>query len=77
MRCLKLWEWNSLDRIIIISSHIAIGSYEMEDIYLILNIDDGKYNYVFKIENNALIIDADKSSKIPSFANINDGAVFR
>jgi len=49
----------------------------MEDIYLILNIDDGKYNYVFKIENNALIIDADKSSKIPSFANINDGAVFR
>ncbi|MPN15660.1 hypothetical protein SDC9_162994 [bioreactor metagenome] len=60
-----------------LSSYIAIGSYEVYDGNLILKTDHDKYRYVFKIKDNALIFNAKQSSKIPSFANVPDGAIFK
>ena len=60
-----------------LSSYIAIGLYEVDDGYLFLKTDDGAYEYVFKIEKGTLIFDAEKSSAIPSHANVPDGAVFK
>lgn len=59
-----------------LSSYLPRGSYEFNDGYLYLKTDDGKYEYVFQREDNALIFNAEKSSPIPSFANVPDGAVF-
>jgi hypothetical protein len=59
-----------------LSSYIAIGSYEVDDDNLILKTDDGKYKYIFKIKDNALIFNAKESSQIPSFANVPDGTIF-
>ena len=59
-----------------LSSYYAIGSYEIDDGSLILKTDDGKYKYVFKIEDNTLIFNEKESSEIPSYANVPDGAVF-
>ncbi len=60
-----------------LSSYVPTGSYEVADGKLILNTNDGKYKYVFKIKSNELIFDAKESSEIPSYANVPDGAVFR
>lgn len=60
----------------VLSSYIAIGSYEVDDDNLILRTDDGEYKYVFKIKDDILIFDEKESSKIPSFANVSDGAIF-
>ncbi|AUG56118.1 hypothetical protein [Acetivibrio saccincola] len=60
-----------------LSSYIAIGSYEVNDDNLILKTDDGKFKYVFKIKDDQLIFNAAESSKIPSYANVPDGAIFK
>ena len=60
-----------------LSSYIAIGTYEVDDDNLILKTNDGKYKYVFKIEDNTLIFNATESSEIPSFANVPDGTIFK
>jgi len=60
-----------------LSSYIAIGSYEVDDDNLILKTDDGKYKYIFKIEDNTLIFNAKESSEIPPFANVPNGAIFK
>lgn len=59
-----------------LSSYLAIGTYEIENNNLILKTKDGLYKYVFKIEDDSLIFDANESSELPSYANIPDGAVF-
>jgi len=59
-----------------LSSYIAMGSYEVHDGSLILKTDDGKYKYVFKIEDGNLIFNAAESSELPSYANVPDGAIF-
>ncbi|WP_265445876.1 hypothetical protein [Acetivibrio straminisolvens] len=61
----------------VLSSYIAIGSYEVDDGNLILKTDDGKYKYVFKIKGDNLIFNATESSEIPTFANVPDGAIFK
>lgn len=58
------------------SSYIAMGTYEIFNDNLILKTDDGKYKYVFEIKDTSLIFKAKESSKIPSFANVPDGAIF-
>lgn len=60
-----------------LSSYIAIGSYEVDYDNLVFKTDDGKYKYVFKIKDNNLIFSATESSEIPSFANVPDGAIFK
>ncbi|CRZ35444.1 hypothetical protein DFR55_14817 [Herbinix hemicellulosilytica] len=59
-----------------LSSYIAIGTYEIDDSNIILKTDDGLYKYVFKIEDGALIFNANESSSIPSYAEVPDGAIF-
>jgi len=59
-----------------LSSYLAIGSYEENDGNLILNTDDGKFKYVFKIKERTLVFKAKESSEMPSFANVPDGAIF-
>lgn len=61
----------------VLSSYVPQGSYEGNDGYLFLKTDDGGYEYVFKIEDDALVFDGEQSSSIPSFSNIPDGAVFK
>lgn len=59
-----------------LSSHIPMGTYEIDNDKLILKTDDGKEEYVFKIDNGTLIFVEKDSSKLPSYANIPDGAMF-
>lgn len=60
----------------VLSSYIAIGSYEVDDGSLILKTDDSEYIYVFIIKDGALVFNAKESSEIPPFANVPDGAIF-
>lgn len=60
-----------------LSSYIGLGSYEIDKDELILKTDDGKNQYIFSIKDETLVFNAEKSSEIPSFANIPNGAVFR
>lgn len=60
----------------VLSSYIAVGNYEVKDGRLILETSDRKYKYVFKADNGKLILEVEKSSEFPSYANIPDGAVF-
>lgn len=61
----------------VLSSYIAVGSYEVDDCNLLLKTDDEEYMYVFKIRDDTLVFDAIESSEIPSFANVPDRAVFK
>jgi hypothetical protein len=59
-----------------LSSYLAIGTFETDNNNLILKTDDGLYEYVFKIEGDSLIFNANESSELPSYANVPDGGVF-
>lgn len=59
-----------------LSSEITKGTYEIDGDKLILKTDNGQKQYVFKIDNDTLIFNANESSKLPDYANIPDGAVF-
>jgi hypothetical protein len=61
----------------LLSSYIAMGSYEIDGDGLLLQTDDGQYKYVFKIKDNTLIFNAKDSSEIPPFDNVPDGATFK
>lgn len=67
------------------SSYMCVGTYDMSDEKLVLETDDGVYTYVFKVDGDNLIFDAENSSPLPKFkaaANLEaispvpDGAVF-
>ena len=60
-----------------LSSYRPIGTYEVDGEYLFLKTDDEKYEYVFVIKEDTLIFDDEKSSELPSYANMPDGAVFK
>ncbi|HEY5562385.1 MAG TPA: hypothetical protein VIK72_11640 [Clostridiaceae bacterium] len=60
-----------------LSSYIGFGSYKIDNNNLILKTDDNKYKYVFEMKNDTLIFNSEKSSAIPSFANMPNGAVFK
>lgn len=60
-----------------LSSYIPIGSYEVDNGILTLKTEDGKYKYVFEIKDNTLIFKAPESSKIPSYAHVADGSIFK
>ena len=59
-----------------LSSYLPAGSCEVNSEYLFLKTDDEEYEYVFKMKGDTLIFDAEKSSALPSFTDIPDGAVF-
>ena len=62
-----------------VSSYLGIGTYTIEDDFLVLNTSDGVYTYTFKIEGedmDRLIFWADKSSESIHQGNFEDGAVF-
>ena len=47
----------------VLSSYIAIGSYEVDDGSLILKTDDSEYIYVFIIKDGALVFNAKNHQK--------------
>ncbi len=51
----------------VLSSYIAIGTYELDNDTLTLRTGDGKYTYIFTYNNPFLIFDGLKSSKIPEY----------
>ena len=55
------------------SSYLPMGTYEITDNQLILKADDNKY--VFGIDGDAIIFNAQSSSKIP-FGEVLDGSIF-
>lgn len=55
----------------------ATEQYSPIRAYVMQELDDGKYKYVFKIKDSTLIFNAKKSSEIPSFANVPHGAIFK
>ena len=61
----------------VLSSYIAVGTYEVNGDKLVLKTDDDKYKYVFRVEDGSLIFCAEESSEIPSYAYVPDGAVFK
>lgn len=61
-----------------LSSYIALGSYEVDDdSNLILKTEDGKFRYVFKINEKTLIFNSKESAAMPSYVNIPDGSIFK
>jgi len=61
------------------SSYSGIGTYTIEDDFLILNTSDGNYTYTFRIEGDdmdRLIFLAEKSSEYLHLGKFEDGAVF-
>lgn len=58
------------------SSYIGTGNYSLKNNVLILNTNDGKYTYVFDVDNNKLVFDAENSSDMLGFSDIKDGSVF-
>ena len=61
-----------------LSSYFPNGTYEVDDNHLILIPDDELHNkYVFEIVKETLVFDAEKSSEIPSFADVPNGSVFK
>lgn len=59
-----------------LSSYVGNGKYTVKDDVLTLTTDDGKYHYVFKMEDGTLIFDAEKSSEELWFGQFSDGSVF-
>ncbi len=59
-----------------LSSYLGVGRYESKDNALVLFTDDGQNHYTFRKESGKLIYDAERSSEIPSYCDISDGAVF-
>jgi len=61
-----------------LSSYLPRGSYEISDEYVVLKTDDEPgYEYVFKIKGETLVFDSEKSSEMPSFANVPNEAIFK
>ncbi len=60
-----------------LSSYLGHGTYEISDNRMILKTDDGNYQYVFEMVDDALVFDADNSSSQTWFSGIYDGAVFK
>lgn len=66
----------------VLSSYLANGTYTIEDQQLILKTDDGKYQYIFEIEDDdTLLFVKDKSSDVSLIQKdigvaITDGARF-
>lgn len=63
-----------------VSSYLGVGTYTIYDDILVLNTDDGKYRYTFRIDGeniDRLIFDAEASSENIHFGDFEDGAVFR
>jgi len=59
-----------------LSSYLPIGMYKINENYLIMDTDDGKYHYTFEIsEDGALIFKKEDSSAV-SLGEIKDGSVF-
>lgn len=59
-----------------LSSYIGHGKYTVKDDVLTLKTDDGKYHYVFKMEDGTLIFDAEQSSEEVWLGGFSDGSVF-
>lgn len=60
-----------------LSSYIASGTYEMNGDHLLLKTDDGRYQYLFVIQDKAIVYDAKNSSSLPWYVDIPDGAIFK
>lgn len=70
----------------VLSSYIAIGTYELTDKTLTIKTDDGDNIYVFEVQGTNFVFNASKSSRIPEYryssytdettCPVPDGAVF-
>lgn len=58
------------------SSYSGIGTYSLENGRLILRTDDGNYIYCFDVVDDGYAFDAEASSDMVWFSDINDGCVF-
>lgn len=61
----------------VLSSYIAYGKYELSGDKLLLKTADGKNEYRFRVDGDTLIFNAEDSSKLPDYADVPDGAVFK
>ena len=61
----------------VLSSQILCGAYEVQDDSLLLKAEGDSGIYVFRLNGEFLTFDAKASPKLPGFASIPDGAVFR
>lgn len=63
----------------VLSSYYAFGTYEIQGQDVILQTDDGAYEYVFRAEGDSLIFDQERSSEVKTYEGdleVTDGAVF-
>lgn len=63
-----------------LSSYYAEGEFYLNDTRLIMKTDDGKNTYVFKVDGDKYVFDAENSAKMPDYnvtgVPVPDGAVF-
>lgn len=60
----------------LLSSYLPTGTYSYKNGILTLSTQDGQTEYRFEIGKGKLTFLADKSSPLPSFADVPNGAVF-
>lgn len=60
----------------ILSSYLPTGTYSCEGGILTLSTGDGQTEYCFEVGKDSLTFLADKSTALPSFAQVPDGAEF-
>ena len=58
------------------SSYIGFGTYKASGDTLVINTDDGQYHYTFKIVEDGLKFDAEKSSDMTWGSTFTDGDIF-
>ncbi len=58
-----------------ISSYIGSGRYTIEDGRLTLKTSDDRFTYAFQMEGDTLVFDADASSDMVWFSDLEDGSV--
>ena len=70
----------------LLSSYVAVGTYEEDGTFIAAHTEDGNYQYTFKKSGQNIVFAADKSSPMPSYAYfsgaeaeicLTDGAVFQ
>lgn len=59
-----------------LSSYIYVGKYTVQDDIVFCNTDDGQFEFIFTIDQDALVFDKNRSTNLPEYSKIDDGAVF-
>lgn len=61
----------------LLCSYRGFGNYTIQENEMYCRTDDGKYEYVFVVEEDGtLVFDGQRSWKLPVYSKIKDGSVF-